>query len=82
MSKSAFIIDTPKDCLSCEMRKVLHIDNRYYQMCSLCKDRYCLESFFTEDDLVEGFKSEKCPLIIMKPYIGFDNASQTAAEEK
>jgi hypothetical protein len=38
--------------------------------------------FFTEDDLVEGFKSKKCPLIIMKPYIGFDGASQTAAEEK
>jgi hypothetical protein len=46
MSKSAFIIDTPKDCLSCEMRKVIHIGTRWYQMCSLSKDGYCSESFF------------------------------------
>jgi hypothetical protein len=55
MSKSVFVIDTPKDCLNCIMRKVLHIRGQYYQMCSLCTDGYCSEAFFKEEELKEGY---------------------------
>lgn len=62
MSKAVLILDMPKDCLHCKLRKVLHINGKYYQHCGLDTNGYCLESFFKENDLKEGFKSEHCPL--------------------
>lgn len=35
MSKKAFVIDTPKDCLHCELRMCIHIDKKCYQKCGL-----------------------------------------------
>lgn len=62
MSKAVLVIDMPKDCLHCKLRKVLHIGRKAYQHCGLDTNGYCLESFFKEDDLKDGFKSEHCPL--------------------
>ena len=62
MSKAILVMDMPKDCLHCKLRKVLHIGDKYYQHCGLDTNGYCLESFFKEDDLKDGFKSEHCPL--------------------
>ena len=62
MSKCVLVMDMPKDCLHCKLRKVLHIRDKYYQHCGLDTNGYCLESFFKEDDLKDGFKSEHCPL--------------------
>lgn len=52
----------PKDCLHCNYRHCLHIGNKYYQMCGLCGDGYLTESWFKSEDLVDGFKSEHCPI--------------------
>ena len=62
MSKAVLVMDMPKDCLHCKLRKVLHIGGKTYQHCGLDTNGYCLESFFKEDDLIDGFKSEHCPL--------------------
>ena len=62
MSKAILVMDMPKDCLHCGLRKVIHINEKYYQHCGLDTNGYCLESFFKEDDLKDGFKSEHCPL--------------------
>lgn len=62
MSKAVLVMDMPKDCLHCKLRKVLHIGGKAYQHCGLDTNGYCLESFFKEDDLIDGFKSEHCPL--------------------
>lgn len=62
MSKAVLVMDMPKDCLHCKLRKVLHIGGKEYQHCGLDTNGYCLESFFKEDDLKDGFKSEHCPL--------------------
>lgn len=62
MSKAVLVMDMPKDCLHCRLRKVLHIDGKYYQHCGLDTNGYCLESFFKENDLKDGFKSGHCPL--------------------
>lgn len=64
MNKSVFVIDTPKDCLSCPMRFVIHEPDKHYQQCRLdYQHGYKLESFFNDDDLKEGWISPKCPLI-------------------
>lgn len=63
MSKSVFLIDSPSDCLHCEMRNVIYADNKAYQQCRLNGDGYKLESFFKEEDLKEGWVSPKCPLV-------------------
>ena len=63
MSKAVLVMDMPKDCLHCKLRKVLYIDGKAYQHCGLDTNGYCLESFFKEDDLKDGFKSEHCPLL-------------------
>lgn len=62
MSKAVLVMDMPKDCLHCNLRKVIHTNEKKYQHCGLDTNGYCLESFFKENDLVEGFKSEHCPL--------------------
>lgn len=62
MAKAILVIDMPKDCLHCQLRKVIHIDGKYYQHCGLDTNGYCLETFFKENDLKDGFKSEHCPL--------------------
>lgn len=62
MSEAVLVMDMPKDCLHCKLRKVLHIGGKAYQHCGLDTNGYCLESFFKEDDLKDGFKSEHCPL--------------------
>ena len=62
MSKAILVMDMPKDCLHCKLRKVIHINERHYQNCGLDTNGYCLETFFKEDDLKDGFKSEHCPL--------------------
>jgi hypothetical protein len=62
MSKTILVMDMPKDCLHCQLRKVIHIDGKYYQHCGLDTNGYCLETFFKENDLKDGFKSEHCPL--------------------
>ena len=71
MSKSVFVIDTPKDCLHCKMRFVVieHNTGKYYQQCGLNHDGYKLESFFKEDDLKEGWISPKCPLVDEEEFI-------------
>ena len=71
MSKSVFVIDTPKDCLHCEMRFVIHdhVTDRCYQQCGFNHDGYGLESFFKENDLKDGWKSPKCPLISEEEFI-------------
>ena len=69
MAKSLYVLETPKDCLHCKMRKVLHIRDKYYQMCSLCTDGYCTESFFKTKDLKDGWISPKCPLVDEEEYI-------------
>ena len=62
MSKCVLVMDMPKDCLHCKLRKVLHIGGKAYQHCGLDTNGYCLESFFKEDDLKDGFRSGHCPL--------------------
>ena len=62
MSKAVLVMDMPKDCLHCKLRKVLHIGRKAYQHCGLDTNGYCLESFFKKDDLKDGFKSKHCPL--------------------
>lgn len=62
MSKAVLVMDMPKDCLHCKLRKAIHINEKCYQHCGLDTNGYCLESFFKEDDLKDGFKSEHCPL--------------------
>ena len=66
MSKAVLVMDMPKDCLHCKLRKVLHIGGKAYQHCGLDTNGYWLESFFKEDDLIDGFKSEHCPLRELK----------------
>lgn len=65
MSKSVFVIDTPKDCLHCEMRRVIYDSStkKYYQQCGFNHDGYGLESWFKENDLKNGWVSPKCPLV-------------------
>lgn len=52
----------PKDCLHCDFRHCLHINEKAYQMCGLNGDGYLTESWFKLEDLVDGFKSEHCPI--------------------
>ena len=52
----------PKDCLHCDYRHCLHIGDKYYQMCGLNGDGYLTESWFKSEDLIDGFKSEHCPI--------------------
>ena len=63
--KSVFVMNTPKDCLHCEMRFVIHDSNngKCYQQCGFNHDGYGLESFFKTEDLKENWRSPKCPLI-------------------
>ena len=67
MNKSVFIIDTPKDCLSCPLRYVIHETTpvyKHYQMCRLdYHNGYAVESLFKTEDLKKGWKSPKCPLV-------------------
>ena len=65
MGRSVFVIDTPKDCLHCKMRRVIYCEksDKGYQNCGLNHDGYKLESFFKEEDLKPGWISPKCPLI-------------------
>lgn len=74
MGKAFLVMDMPKDCLHCKLRKVLHIGGKAYQHCGLDTNGYCLESFFTEDDLKDGFKSEHCPLRELPEKIGTEEA--------
>lgn len=71
MSKSVFVLDTPKACLHCKMRFVIHEHNtgKCYQQCGLNHDGYKIESFFKEDDLKENWISPKCPLIDEEEFI-------------
>lgn len=69
MSKSIYVIDTPKDCLHCKMRHVIYADSEHYQQCGLNTDGYKLESFFKEEDLKENWISPKCPLISEEEFI-------------
>lgn len=71
MNQSVFVIDTPKDCLSCPMRFVIHEHgNKHYQQCRLnYSNGYCVESFFKDEDLRKGWKSPKCPLISEESFI-------------
>ena len=73
MSKCVLVMDMPKDCLHCKLRKVLHIGEKAYQHCGLDANGYCLESFFKQDDLKDGFKSEHCPLKQMPDKKIFDS---------
>lgn len=59
-----FVMETPTDCLHCQMRMVIHIgDNKHYQVCRLDYSHgYALEAFFKDEDLKDGFISEHCPL--------------------
>ena len=71
MSKSVFVIDTPKDCLHCKMRTCLHINDKHYQLCGLQIPHYGYgtEAFFKDDDLLfietgiimHGFAGMKLP---------------------
>lgn len=65
MSKSVFVIDTPKDCLHCEMRRVIYDSStkKHYQQCGFNHDGCGLESWFKENDLKNGWVSPKCPLV-------------------
>ena len=65
MSKSVFVIDTPKDCLHCKMRAYLHINNEHFQLCGLQIPyyRYGTEAFFKDYNLKDDWISPKCPLI-------------------
>lgn len=62
MTKGIIVVDMPKDCLHCELRSVIYVDDRGYQHCGLDKDGYACERFFKEEDLVDGFVSEWCPI--------------------
>lgn len=62
MTKGIIVVDMPKDCLHCELRSVIYVDGRGYQHCGLDKDGYACERFFKEEDLVDGFVSEWCPI--------------------
>ena len=57
----------PIDCLHCDYRKVIYVNDKdvndkHYQMCSLCTDGYKVESWFKDKDLVDGFKAKECPI--------------------
>lgn len=71
MNKSVFNINTPNDCLYCEMRACLHIDGKPYQFCGLQVPDYGYETeaFFKEEDLKIGWISPKCPLINEEDFI-------------
>lgn len=71
MNRSVFVIDTPKDCLHCKMRRVIYCEksDKGYQNCGLNHDGYKLESFFEEEDLREGWISPKCPLVSEEDFI-------------
>lgn len=68
-SKSVFVMDTPKGCLHCKLRFVIHEESKSYQQCGLNTDGYKLESFFRTVDLKEGWTSPKCPLILEEDFI-------------
>ena len=53
----------PTDCLHCQYRKVIFDGDRHYQMCGLNTDGYLTESYFKTEDLMDGFISEKCPIV-------------------
>lgn len=57
----------PLDCLRCPMRQVIHDIDRAYQQCRLVREGYKVESTFKSSDLVQGWKSPKCPLIEEEP---------------
>ena len=57
----------PVDCLHCPMRQVIHDVDRAYQQCKLIREGYKAESIFKSSDLVQGWKSPKCPLIKEEP---------------
>ena len=59
----------PESCLHCTKRKVIYERGERYQMCGLNEDGYLLESWFKTEDLVEGFKSSRCPLKSIKGLI-------------
>ena len=71
MSKSVFVIDTPKDCLHCKMRTCLHINDKYFQLCGLQIPHYGYgtEAFFKDEDLKDNWISPKCPLISEEEFI-------------
>lgn len=69
MGKSLYVLETPKDCLHCKMRFVIHKDGKCYQQCGLNHDGYAIESFFKSEDLKDGWKTPKCPLIDEEEYI-------------
>lgn len=71
MSKSVFVIDTPKDCLHCKMRTCLHINDKHYQLCGLQIPHYGYgtEAFFKDEDLKDNWISPKCPLISEEEFI-------------
>lgn len=71
MSKSIYVIDTPKGCLHCKMRCCLHINDKHYQLCGLQIPHYGYgtEAYFKDEDLKENWISPKCPLISEEEFI-------------
>lgn len=56
------VMEKPKDCLHCRKRRVIHDNGKHYQVCDLCEDAYLHQSWFADEDLVDGFISKYCPL--------------------
>lgn len=63
MDKGIIVVDMPKDCLHCKFRSVIHADGNAYQHCGLDTNGYKRETFFTAEDLVDGFTSKHCPIL-------------------